>query len=370
MMRKFFQIFLVSVIGLFFLEGCDMLGTNQPVIESNDFSLVLNKPLPPSQRKRVLVLHSYHPEYAWIQNINKGVTQGFLEERFDVQKNMILQNFYMDTKRKSSKSWKLEIARKAIEKITQWKPHVVIATDDNAQAFVVSKMKGTAVPFVFLGVNANPMKYGYIDSLEEPNHNVTGCIERERFEQTISLLKRLKPGIKRLAVVCDDGPTGVPVIKRVIEKAPKIGIEIVASKQIGIFSEWKKYVRAQQKKADALLVIVYHTLRDDQGRHVSDKEVLYWTISNNKLPDIGFWSWAIEGGLLCSEAISGYQQGHYAATVASYVMRGQSPGEFAVDMPRRGESCINEARAKMLGLQIPSELRKTTTIFKTIQSEG
>jgi ABC-type uncharacterized transport system substrate-binding protein len=127
-------------------------------------------------------------------------------------------------------------------------------------------------------------------------------------------------------------------------------------------------VREQQDKADALMVIVYHTLKNSAGEHVHEDEVLNWTVQNSRLPDMGAWSWAVEGGLLCSEAISGYQQGHYAATVASYILMGQPPSDFAVSRPQRGEICINKARAEMLGIEIPPELMVTATLYKKIKS--
>lgn len=326
-------------------------------------------PLPEPDRQRVLLLHSYHEEYIWLQNVNRGILQALKEERYFPEKNITVESLYMDTKRKTDPDWKAVQAAKAIDKISTWNPHVVIASDDNAQAYVVKNLSGTATPFVFLGVNADPTDYGYIESLENPGGNVTGCIERERFALSVKLLKQLVPGIQKIAVICDDGPTGRPIMKRVQASAAGAGVSIVAASQTGQFREWKRFVLDVQDKADALLVIVYHTLKDDNGEHVDPDKVLSWTISNNRLPDFGFWNWAVEGGLLCSEAISGYQQGHYAGTVAAYVLAGQSPGEFSVQMPRRGEVCINRARAKSLGIPIPADLVKSATIYDTIKSD-
>ncbi|MDJ0780408.1 MAG: ABC transporter substrate binding protein [Desulfosarcinaceae bacterium] len=328
----------------------------------------LNQALPESKRKRALVLHSYHPEYVWVQEVNKGIVQGLLEERFEVEKNLKLDYFYMDTKRKTDEKWKLEVAAKAKAHVAATKPDVVIAVDDNAQKYVVKELANGGPPFIFLGVNADPMTYGYLRSLEVPGGQVTGSIERERFEQSIALLQRLVPGVRNLAILCDDGPTGIPIIARIEEKAAAMGLNIVAVKQTGSFSEWQRYVQEIQTQADALLVIVYHTLKDDAGAPVHENTVLNWTITNSNLPDLGFWSWAVEGGLLCSEAISGFQQGHYAATVAAYVLLGQSPGEFPVDKPQRGEMCVNLARAKMLGIEIPYELARTATLYQTVGS--
>jgi ABC-type uncharacterized transport system substrate-binding protein len=369
-MRKLYLIAALCTALAGLAAGCSQAPTPGSRSQEKADHLYTVKPLPPEERQRVLLLHSYHEEYVWLKNVNQGILQALAEERYLPGKNIEIDAFYMDTKRKTSAEWKMEVARKAIDKINAWNPHVVIASDDNAQSHVVSKMAGTDTPFVFLGVNADPMTYGYISSMEMPGGNITGCIERERFELSVNLLRQMVPEVSKIAVICDDGPTGRPVLERVRANAAAAGVSIVASAQIGKFSEWKRFVMDAQHKADALLVVVYHTLTDDDGNHVDADEVLHWTVSNSRLPDIGFWKWAVEGGLLCSEAISGYQQGHFAGTVASYVLAGQSPGEFAVQMPRRGEICINKARAESLGLSIPADLMKSATIFDVIQSAG
>jgi ABC-type uncharacterized transport system substrate-binding protein len=324
--------------------------------------------LPDHQKKRVLVLHSYHEGYQWVQDVNKGILRGLAEERFRPEKNILVKYFYMDTKRKSSSKWKQQIGRKAVATIKSWKPDVVIAADDNAQIYAVSRMVGSSYPFIFLGVNGDPRKYGLVDSLESPGHNVSGCVERERFKQSIKLLRRLDYGVDTVAVINDDGPTGRPVVERIKDKADEFDVDISGTLSTGSFRAWKRFVRAQQEESDALVVVLYNTLRDASGQHVPAKEVLNWTINNNKQPEIAFWPWIINGGVLCGEVISGYQQGHYAATLAAYVLHGQSPGQFSVGQPRRGEIRINQARAEMLGIDIPPDLKKTATMFPDIQS--
>lgn len=368
MLARLRGIWIVLFAVTFLFAGCENQQSQQSQSDAQQTIADLNKPLPAKDRKKVLVLHSYHADYVWLEDVNKGILSGLAEERFSPEKNIIIEYFYMDTKRKTSEKWKREISQQAMEKINSWQPDVVIATDDNAQKYVVAEMRDAGVNFVFLGVNADPMAYNFINSPEDPGGTITGSIERARFEQSVRLLKRLAPDVKRIAVVCDDGPTGKSVVNRILRTAENLDIEIVSSRRIGRFSEWKNYVRSVQDYADALLVVVYHTLKDEKGNGVSGDEVLNWTINNSKLPDIGFWSWAVEGGLLCSEAISGYQQGFYAATVASYVLMGQKPGDFPVDKPQRGEACINLARAEMLGMDIPADIKRTATVYSKIGS--
>lgn len=369
MLARLKGIWIAIFVVTFFFTVCKDLSAQQQQSDAQQAMENLRKPLPEKDRKRVLVLHSYHADYVWLKDVNKGILSGLAEERFTPAKNTTIEYFYMDTKRKTSEKWKQEIAQQAIEKINSWQPHVVIATDDNAQKYVVAKMKDSGINFVFLGVNADPMAYNFIDSSEYPGGTISGSIERARFEQTVKLLKRIVPSVKKIAIVCDDGPTGESVVNRVLQTANELGIEIVSSRRISRFSEWKNYVRSVQDYADALLVVVYFTLKDEQGNAVSGDEVLNWTINNSKLPDIGFWSWAVEGGLMASEAISGYQQGFYAATVASYVLMGQKAGDFPVDKPQRGELCINVARAQMLGIEIPADIKRVATVYNKIGSD-
>lgn len=354
---------------LFSLIGCSNAASDKkPATGTLEQDSILNQDLPENRRKKVLVLHSYGPDFVWVQNLNKGIVKGLDEERFYDGRNTTIDYLYMDTKRKASESWKKQISEEAINYIHKMRPDVVIATDDNAQKYVVAKFLDSSVPFIFAGVNADPTTYGYIDSMEKPGHNVTGSIERERFEQSIRFLRRLKPDINKIAVICDGSPTGKAVVGRVKNVAPSAGVTISASLQTDDFNQWQQFVRDQQKKADALLVVLYHTLKDERGKNISPDTVLNWTVKNNHLPDFGFWSWAVSGGLLCSEAISGYQQGYYVGTIAAYVLRGQSPREFAVGMPQRGEPCINLARARMLGIYVPPDMERSATLFSAIES--
>lgn len=370
-MIRMLKILLPCLTGLllFSLIGCSKAASDKnPAAGTLDQDSVLNQDLPENRRKKVLVLHSYGPDFVWVQNLNKGIVKGLDEERFYDGRNTTIDYFYMDTKRKASESWKKQVSEEAINAIRKMRPDVVIATDDNAQKYVVAKFLDSSIPFIFAGVNADPASYGYIDSMERPGHNVTGSIERERFEQSIRFLRRLQPNVRKIAVLCDGSPTGKAVVGRVKTVAPSADVSISASLQTDDFDEWKQFVLDQQKKADALLVVLYHTLKDKQGRNISPDTVLNWTVKNNHLPDFGFWAWAVSGGLLCSEAISGYQQGYYVGTISAYVLRGQSPKEFAVGMPQRGEPCVNLARARMLGIQIPPDMEKSATLFSAIDS--
>lgn len=312
---------------------------------------------------KVMIIHSYHESNPWDISVEKGVRAALADEYYFLDDNLKLSSFYMDTKRRTSKEWKEDAGLMARDTIAKTKPDVVIALDDNSQEFVVRRMVGAPNAFVFAGVNRDPEEYGILSDRELPGGNVTGALERERFAESLKLMRRIVPGVKRLAVISDASTTGQPVVERINAAADGLGAQVVASLRTDSFAEWKKFVKDVQKKADALVVVVYHTLKNADGKHMAAEDVLAWTSRNSKLPDMGFWPWAVSQGLLCSDAIDGYEQGYYAGTISAYILGGQSAGEFPVEAPRTGQPCINKARAASLGIDVPVHLEKTSKVF-------
>ncbi|WDP90404.1 MAG: hypothetical protein HUN04_12145 [Desulfobacter sp.] len=318
---------------------------------------------------RVMILHSYHESSPWDISVEKGVRAALADENYIADDTLMISSFYMDTKRRSSKEWKIDAGKMARDAIEKMNPHVVIALDDNCQEYVVRRMLETDYTFVFAGVNREPEEYGIIADRDRPGGRITGVLDRERFSESLALLRRMVPGVKRLAVISDGSITGQPVVERIKAQAPAEGAEIVASLRTDSFSEWKEFVTAVQDKADALIVVVYHTIKDRDGDHVPAENVLAWTSRNSSLPDMGFWTDTVSDGLLCSDAIDGYEQGYQAGTIAAYVLGGQSAGDFPVDAPRTGLPCINTARAASLGIEVPAHLTKTAKVFRKMTAQ-
>ncbi|WP_300667272.1 ABC transporter substrate binding protein [Desulfoluna sp.] len=314
-------------------------------------------------RPKVMLLHSYHASNVWDISVAQGVKDALADEFYFPDKNLTLKSFYMDTKRRTSREWKEDAGNMAREAIHRFQPAVVIALDDNCQEYVVRRMNKANCAFVFAGVNRDPEAYGIISDRDNPGSNITGALERERFPESLAFLRRIVPKVRRLALISDASPTGAPVVQRINAQAPACGAEVVATLQTDSFTAWKAFVTQVQSQADALAVVVYHTLKDDSGNYVPAEEVLAWTTAHSTLPDMGFWPWAVSQGLLCSDAISGYDQGYYVGTLTSYILGGQSPGDFPVAAPRTGQPCINKARADELGLTVPIHLTKTSQLF-------
>jgi len=299
------------------------------------------------QPKKVLLLHSYHAEYPWVASITKGVRDALEGE------NVVLQIFYMDTKRKTSQDWKVQSGKLAKDMIEKWKPDVVIAADDNAQIFVTQKYAGNKPYFVFCGVNGEPSDYGL------PASNVTGVIERPHFKESVEYLQKIIPNIRKIAVISDDGPTSIGALEFMNNQ--NLAVKILDYHLIGDFNTWQKRVTEYNIDADALCIYMYHTVREKGNTlSMSPKEVMNWTQANCTIPTIGFFDFSIEDGMFCGVVESGEEHGYEAAKMAVSLLKGVSIESLPVKTAEQGIPMVNLDIAKGLNIIIPKDILDAT----------
>ncbi|MFW6303523.1 MAG: ABC transporter substrate-binding protein [Candidatus Sumerlaeota bacterium] len=290
---------------------------------------------------RVLVVHSYHEAYEWCVSINDGLQWGFVDAPVE------LRYYYMDTKRKQKEEQIKGAARQALHLTRQWKPRIVIACDDNAQKYYAEAMAGKddQPAIVFCGVNAPPEAYDY------PASNVTGILERIHAVEGVRLLKRICPKVEKIAFITDDSKTSDYVIEYL--KKLDLPAPIVSHHQPSTFEEWKKIVREKQKDVDALAFYLFYTVKDEEGDAVDPAKVMEWTITNNRLPSVGFGP---ENKALCSVSHVGQEHGQTAAQMAKQVMSGIAPENIPLKINHKGRVLFNLGIAEKLNVEIPYEI--------------
>jgi len=297
----------------------------------------------------VLIIFSYHPEYAWQAEETKGVEEVLKNEGVRIEK------LYMDTKRQTSAEWSKKIAEEAVRKIDEYKPDVVIVFDDNACELVAKKYVDKRLPFVFAGMNGEPEDYGF------PAENITGVIERHHIAATIDLLGRLVPDVKELAVITDNSPTSQGFITDL--KKTTIPLPIIEVYTTNDFSDWKAKVNELQLKVDAIGLFQYHTIKEGSGEQsLPPDEVLAWTLQNSALPDFAFFDFTIRGGAFSGVTVSGYEQGKAAAEIAVRILKGEKARDIPIQCPQKGTIIVNETRAKDLNIQIPADVLRDAEI--------
>jgi len=284
---------------------------------------------------RILVVHSYHREFTWVQTISQIFTAQFGASGIEYQ------TFHMDTKRNPGEAWKINAAQKAKQLVRAYKPKVVIAVDDNAQAYFASDyVNKSTIQFVFCGVNADPQIYGY------PAANVTGILERSYPAQTLHMLQTIMPGIHGVAVVSDVSTTADLVLPRIRKIAAdlKPGIEIILFKQPRTFSAWKKVILDlnQNPRVHALLIPVYHTVRiDGSPKSVAAKKIMQWTLDHTQKPVVGLWPHAVYNGALLAVTVDPREHGRVAARMAKEILGGKKAADIPLRTNQDGYVMVN-----------------------------
>ncbi len=300
--------------------------------------------------KKVLLVFSYHQEYEWVVEETRGVDDIFAD------RNLIVEKFYMDTKRHPEIESIETASAEAISKIKEMAPDVVIVFDDNACKYVAQKFIGSDVPFVFCGVNADPGDYGF------PAKNITGVEERAFWKESLDLVRELDPGITRAAILLDDSHTAQQTLKRIRKEASKDDITEVF--MTNHFQDWQSKVIEIQDEVDALGLFVYFTLHDSiTDQAIQPEEILRWTLENSKLPEFAILDFTVKNGALCGVIENGYSQGEMAAEIAIRILNGESAESIPIMSPKEGIPVINRHRAKELGITIPDGVKERTEIL-------
>lgn len=315
------------------------------VHRSNGANLPLEKTARSTPVQRILVVHSYHSGYAWTAGIQKGIERALAQSEAEVGV------YYMDTKRNSSEAYKKEAGKLALSMVEEWKPQVVLASDDNAQAYFTRYLNGREhVQVVFCGVNAEPEAYGF------PTPNITGLLERSPFERALRLLELVAPDSRRIVFLTDKSPTSDGAIQYFQTQPSRK--RVATYFQPETFAQWKKITKTiqRQNQAQAVGLYTYHTIQDDQGNTIPPQQVMAWTSEALKLPTFALFSFGVDDGALVGYVNSSYETGLKAGTWARKLLEGEPIENFPITETVPGQSMINLSTAEALGIDVDEDV--------------
>jgi ABC-type uncharacterized transport system substrate-binding protein len=285
--------------------------------------------------KRVLFIDSYHAGYPWSDGITAGIQQVLAE------KDVELRIHRMDTKRNGSEEFKKQAAQKAKALIEEFKPDVVIATDDNAQKYlVVPYYRGGDLPFVFAGVNWDASPYGY------PASNVTGMVEVSRPDELVNILRTLSGGVS-LGSLTGETDTAH---KEHAYYADQMSISFDESAYVKTFDQWKQEFVRLQDEVDMLFM--YNNAGIEGW---NDDEAIRFVRENARIPSGSVQPW-MAPYVLVAYTKNAQEQGEWAAQAALQILNGTSPSSIPMTTNKRGNMIINSQLAQRLQLEIPASL--------------
>lgn len=302
-------------------------------------------------KPRILILHSYDESYAWVRDINVGLKR-VLSNEFFYQ----IRWYYMDTKRNPRLEYKKAAGIAARRAIDSMRPDVVIAFDDDAQAFATRYfIDHPEITVVFGGVNNNAETYGF-----DKAKNVTGVLERlplAALRETFLSAENLKFPDRpiRMGFLGDTSETVIGDSNQVkaFDWSP---VKLAEVKLIDNWPAWEAAVAELSEKVDVILVTNYRKVaRSTTDKSlVPAKELVDWTEAHSKVPVVsanGFF--AEEGGMLAI-GTSPYEQGSVTAEKALRII---NEGIVAKQIPitRSHQFIVTMSASKMQnrGFKLP-----------------
>jgi putative tryptophan/tyrosine transport system substrate-binding protein len=216
------------------------------------------------------------------------------------------------------------------------------------------KAATTAIPIV--GLMADPVVFGIVESLAHPGGNITGISTDagpEIWGKRLELLREAAPGTSRVGFLASrfvwESPFGVANLR---VAADRMGISLIGPPLEGALQE-QEYRRVfeaiLQDHADALIV-------SDQAENSTYRRLIVELAATSGLPTIYPYREQVEAGGLMAYAPDLSDVYGRAAGYVDQILKGAKAGEIPIYLAVKFDLVINMKAAKTIGLTIPPAL--------------
>jgi putative ABC transport system substrate-binding protein len=210
------------------------------------------------------------------------------------------------------------------------------------------------IPIVMMGVGADPVEAGLIDSLARPGGNVTGLtlLARELGGKRLELFKEAVPKLARVAVLYDPAfQSSVRDVKEVLPVAARTLGLTIRSWEVRAADDFDRVFAALDKqRPDGLYVPVSGPLMRANGNRIAGFAL------KSRLPSVFPYSEAVDAGGLMYYGADVADSYRRVAYYVDRILKGAKPADLPVEQPTKFELVINMKTAKQIGLTIPQEV--------------
>lgn len=323
-------------------------------------------------KKRIFIVSSYHKGY-W-QSAHEGLAKAMLKygyldgpeqgDAFVIRdqvegSKVVIKKEWMDAKRKDSLHELGKATQRIMRAINDFSPDLVLLGDEEAANYIGNQLLDTKIPVVFWGINGLPLKYGLVDSMDRPGHNITGVWQTGFYGESLEFLSKLVPEAKTFAILGGDSVTTRPGIKKLhaLAKQGKLPLQLKDTVVTNSFAVFKKRALELSQHVDAFFVFNHDTLKDEADNYVDMSTVSQWYLQNIKKPEASNLGQLVREGMLLTVDDSGYNQAFQAFEMAYDILeQGLNPARIRTKTPSRGPFMVNRIRAQTLGISLGNSL--------------
>lgn len=265
------------------------------------------------KKKDILILSSYSQDYLWTRQVNEGIFQE-LSSRSE-EYNFSID--YMDTKKYSSKSYIKSFDSLFSKKYKDRTVDLVIAIDDNAFNYAISKREEFFKKTPILGTGLNTFNPEY-----KNYSNIYQMIEEPDYEANIKLALKQNPNAEKIYFITDLTTTGQKIKEEVNE----------ITKNYDFDFEWIDSVTLEEAKAkvksatenEIIMYLVFFT--DKLGRRYDYKTPIKEISAVSNKPIYINWSFYLNTGAYGGYTYNGKELGIQTILIADDILKNRYIG--------------------------------------------
>ncbi|MGL1933058.1 MAG: HD domain-containing protein [Desulfotalea sp.] len=269
---------------------------------ANDYSTIKNK--------NVLILHSYSLDYAWTENVHKGIVSGL--KSLDWTNTVRVE--FLDTKNEHSPDYISSLVTFLRKKHEDQIFDVVIATDNNALDFLNNYRSEITqeTPLVVTGVNGT-------NSSSSPKDGIAIIAEKANHLETLNIALKLRPNAKNGYILIDASPTGeaikIEVLNTITQLNSKIDFHFIDDATL----EEMVHFAATRNPDDFIYLLPY--FKDGSNKTFAQGQVATTLTKVSSVPIFCSWKFQLASGTTGGAITSGEKLGKEAAEVALMVLQ-------------------------------------------------
>jgi PAS domain S-box-containing protein len=273
------------------------------------------------QNFNVLIVHSYHKEMQWVEEVHRGIEQELMQS---LGSSLDLKVEYMDSKRYVDDTYYSLLEATWRHKYRNVRLDCIIVCDDNALNLVLQLRDNlfNSIPIVFCGVNLyEPQRFATLD-------NITGVVEAYDLHGTLDIVQSLQPGATKIYIVNDETTTGRANRSRLEAIYPEFSDQFTFE-----FSGSLPLSQLQNKlrnlSTDTVVLLMSYN-RDADGQILRYRDSMHLVRESTTRPVFGVWSFFLGKGIVGGSLVSGESQGKTAAELALLILHGQDASSLPV----------------------------------------
>ncbi len=298
-----------------------------------------------SIRNRVVYVNSYHSGYKPSDEIMRGIRETLTSDKFD------LQILFIDSKRQTSLERLSEKIDSARNFILDFKPDVLIVSDDYAVKYLVNPFFNQFdIPIVFCGVNWSAEQYNL-----SPSH-ITGMIEVLPLHEAIRFIKGFYPTTEKLAVLSEKSLSELNNTKLLDTLYKNLGMKpeyFLADN----FEDWKKMFVMANDQADIIYLPTNGAIKD-----WDESMAIKFVKENIRKPVFTCDDFMMDYCVFGFTKIP-IEQGIFAAETAKNILHGTSPAKIPIKRNKQTETWYNKKLAQIIGFSPDSSWLETAKLM-------